>query len=985
MRDGEDWARADGLLAEALERPREERRAWLRGACGGDDALRARVEELLELAEGEDDLLTPGGGLQGPVAEELERSLARLADQELAPGARLGPYEIRELLGVGGMGRVYRAHDPKLDRSVAIKALSGPLAQEESSLRRFEREARVLATLNHPNIGSIYDLEVFDGRPYLILEYVAGETLDQRLERQVPREEQTIEIALQIAAALEEAHSKGIVHRDLKPSNVKIDPAGRVKVLDFGLARRFDPGRARADASGSVTGQGMVLGTAPYMSPEQARGDEVDARSDIWAFGCLLYELLTGRRAFKGRTVSDLLASVLRDSVDLESLPPHTAPALRRMLGRCLQKDPRRRFQHVGDIRVVLAELQERPDAARVGAADASRGSRVLARLVWAVAGAALGALLVVGWLGRPAGTPAPGGAAGVQRFVLDLPPGVELPSGDYAPPMTLAPDAGAVALIGEADGEVELYHRALERLDWVRIPGTQGAWQPFFSTDGREIGFFASGRLQRVALDGTLPVTVARVGPNPRGATWTAGGAIVFGASHTSSLSIVDARGGTPAPFTELDAAAGERSHRWPQALPDGDGVLFTVDYHEKTFDEAGLAVASLATGKRRLVLAGGSHGRYLPGGHLVFARQGRLYSVPFDLKLGKVTGAPRIVLEGVAYDLRNGGSEFAVAGDGSLAYVPEPLQSDERRLAWRDVAGAREIVTEEARRYHDPALDPDGRRLALRLGDPMASDVWTLDLATGTLAQVTFGLRAFRPVWSPDGKSLALGVNDERGWRLVLAGADGQTPPVTLYTSSHRLYPGVFTPDGRTLVFQERREESGWDLLLIALDESGRPLGEVAPLLATAANETNPDLSADGSLVAYESDGAAGLINVYVQPFGRAGARVDVSSRGGRWPHWGSGGELYYWSAFDEWMRRVDCRTEGGRLLVGAPEEIWSGREQPVVVSLSEFLGRGFDLDPAHRRFLTLEAADLPAGRLAPRIVLALRWARGLSSAGN
>jgi len=979
MGDGEDWARADGLLAEALERPREERRAWLRLACGGDDALRARVDELLVLAEREDDLLIPGGGLHGPVAEELERSLERLSDQELAPGTLLGPYEIRELLGVGGMGRVYRAHDPKLDRSVAIKALSGPLAQEETSLRRFEREARVLATLNHPNIASIHDLERIDGRPYLVLEFVPGETVEQMLRRQVPREEKAVEIALQIAAALEEAHAKGIVHRDLKPSNVKIDHAGRVKVLDFGLARRFDAEGSGGGGSANVTDQGMVLGTAPYMSPEQARGDEVDARSDIWAFGCLLYELLTGRRAFKGRTVSDLLASVLRDPVDLESLPPRTSPALHRMLRRCLQKDPRRRFQHVGDIRVVLGELQEDPAAGLAPSEPTMGGSRLTAALAWATAGLAAGALLVVAF-GHQAASPGAAGASGVQRFVLDLPPGVELPSGDYAPPMSLAPDAGAVALIGEEDGEVHLYHRTLERLDWVRLPGTAGAWQPFFSADGREVGFFASGRLQRVALDGTLPVTVARVGPNPRGATWTAGGAIVFGASHTSALAVVDARGGTPAPFTTLDEAAEERSHRWPQALPDGDGVLFTVDYHEKTFDEAALAVASLATGERRIVLAGGSHGRYLPGGHLVFARQGRLYSVPFDLERREVTGEPRIAIEGVAYDLRNGGGEFAVASDGSLAYVPEALLSAERRLAWRDVSGEREVVTEGARRFHDPALDPEGRRLALRLGDPMASDVWTLDLASGTLAQVTFGLRAFRPVWSPDGKSLALGVSEDRGWRLILAGADGQAPPVTLRESSHRLYPGVFTPDGRTLVFQERRERSGWDLLRVDLDGAGRPIGEAQELLATAANETNPDLSADGSLVAYESDEAEGLINVYVRPFGRPGARVDVSGRGGRWPHWGEGGELYYWSPFDEWMRRVGCRTEGGRLLVGAPERIWSGRGQPIVVTVSEFLGRGFDLDPARRRFLTLEAADAPAERLTPRIVLALRWERGM-----
>ncbi|MCB1007325.1 MAG: serine/threonine protein kinase, partial [Acidobacteria bacterium] len=747
LRPGGDFERVDRLLEEALELPPEEREEWLENACGGDESLRARVGELLELSHREDDLLTPGGGLAGPVADALEKTLERQLERPLEPGSRLGPFEVRELLGVGGMGRVYLAHDPKLARNVAIKALSGGLSSDPSALRRFEREARVLATLSHPNIASIYDLEVLEGSPFLILEYVEGETLDEMLQRQLPRTGQVIDISLQILAALEEAHSKGIVHRDLKPSNVKIDRAGRVKVLDFGLARRIDVRGPGERGSGSVTGSGLVLGTAPYMSPEQARGDEVDARTDIWSFGCLLFELLTGRRAFQGRTVSDLLASVLRDPVDIDSLPPRTPEELHRILRRCLQKDPQRRFQHVGDIRVELAELRERREPVSASRRPVSGASRTTANpLPWAIAAAAVVALVGV-LLWRSSAAPGAAGGIGVQQFVLGPPPGLELPSGDYAPPMTLAPDGGAVALMAASGEEVNLYYRTLERLEWIRLPGTRGAWQPFFSSDGRDIGFFASGRLQRVALDGTQPTSLAQVGANPRGATWTGDGRIVFGASQTSALSIVDARGGTPTPFTQLDEGAGERSHRWPQALPGGEWVLFTIDYRETTFDDAALAIASLETRERRTVLRGGSHGRYLPSGHLLFARQGSLHAVPFDLASGRVTGTPRVVLEGVAYDLRNGGSKFAVADDGSLAYVPDPLQSDEHRLVWRGVDGRREVITEESRRYHDPALDPAGRRVALRVGDPMSSDVWTLDLASGTLAQVTFGLRAFRP----------------------------------------------------------------------------------------------------------------------------------------------------------------------------------------------------------------------------------------------
>jgi len=984
VRPDSDFERVDRLLDEALEQPPDAREGWLAEACGGDEALRARVAELLELSRRDDDLLTPGGGLAGPVAEALEKTLERQLEHPLEPGSRLGPFEVRELLGVGGMGRVYLARDPKLARNVAIKALSGALANEPSSLRRFEREARVLATLSHPNIASIHDLEVLDGSPYLILEYVEGDTLDEMLQRQIPRTDQVIEIALQILAALEEAHSKGIVHRDLKPSNVKIDSTGRVKVLDFGLARRMEAGGAGERGSGSVTGSGLVLGTAPYMSPEQARGDEVDARTDIWSFGCLLFELVTGRRAFQGRTVSDLLASVLRDPVDLEALPPRTPEELRRVLRRCLQKDPRRRYQHVGDIRVELAELRERSEPVSASRRPVSDRIRTTGSLPWAIAVAALAALVAV-WLWRSPGTSEPRDEIGVQRFLLDLPPGLELPSGDYAPPMTLAPDGSAVALMASNGDEVNLYHRTLERLDWVRLPGTKGAWQPFFSSGGRDIGFFASGRLQRVALDGTMPISLAHVGANPRGATWTEDGRIVFGASHTSALSIVDARGGTPAPFTALDEPAGERSHRWPQALPGGEWLLFTVDYHEKTFDDAALALVSLKTRERRTVLRGGSHGRYLPSGHLLFARQGSLHAAPFEVASGRVTGAPRVVLEGIAYDLRNGGSKFAVSNDGTLAYVPDPLQSDEHRLVWRGVDGRREVITDEPRRYHDPALGPDGRRVALRVGDPMASDVWTLDLESGTLAQVTFGLRAFRPVWSPDGSRLALGVSDGAVWRLVSVGADGQAPAETLRESEHRLYPGAYTPDGRTLIFQERSEDAGWDLLAVGLDEDGRPAGEALPLLTSVANETNPALSPNGDFIAYESDEGEGPVNVYVKPFGRPGAKVDVSGRGGRWPHWGDGGELFYWSAFDSEMRRANCRVEGGRLLLESQEVLWPDRRRPVVVSVSEYLGRGFDLDPAGRRFLMLEAADAPEERVAPAIVLALRWSRELERGGR
>jgi serine/threonine-protein kinase len=475
--------------------------------------------------------------------------------------------------------------------------------------------------------------------------------------------------------------------------------------------------------------------------------------------------------------------------------------------------------------------------------------------------------------------------------------------------------------------------------------------------------------------------VTVAEVGRNPRGAAWAPDGTIILGPSQTSGLVRVDARGGTPEPLTELDEATGERSHRWPQILPDGKTLLFTVDFQDSTFDDAALEAVSLETGERQTLLQGGAHGRYVPGGHIVYARGGQLFAVPFDLGRLRVTGTPVLVLDGVAYDLRNGGTKFAVADDGALAYVPGRSGSRERRLVWVDTEGAREPVTGNVRRFLDPRLSPDGARIAVRLGDPAASDVWTLDLATGTLAQVTFGLRAFRPTWTADGRSLTIGVHENEGWRLVTVGADGQGDAVTLRESPSRLYPGTWSGDQRTLVYEVRTEGTGWDIYGLEVDASGRPAGEPEPLLATPANETNPALSADGEYLAYESDEEDGLVAVYVRPFRRSGAKVKASTGGGRWPHWGARGELFYWSSFTQQMRRVVHRIREGRFVVTAQELVWTATDT-TDVPLSEFLGRGFDLDPASGRFLMLESAAAGGRPVPSRIVLTQGLARDLLS---
>jgi serine/threonine-protein kinase len=972
MAGDQDWARLDDLLDGALEQPPERRRAWLAEACPDDDALRSRVESLVALAEDDGDTLTPGGGLKGPVWDDVAQELEEGDGLSILPGSRLGPYEVRGVLGAGGMSRVYRAYDPGLDRDVAIKALFRELSAEPASFRRFEREAKLLANLSHPNIASIYGFHVFDGRPYLVLELVEGETLDEILKRGALLPPAAVAVARQVAEALEEAHGKGIVH-------VKVS-RGRVKVLDFGIARKVTPSpKADVDASATLTRAGTVLGTIPYMSPEQARGEVVDERTDIWALGCLLYEMLTGQRAFQGRTVSDLLASVLRDDVDFTPLPPETPPSLRHLLQRCLRRDSRRRLQHVGDVRLELEELEAGGEAP-AGEAPAGRlRRRVWTALPWALAAVA-SLLALAAFVGRrPAKEPSPAEHV-VRRYVLDLPPGTSLPRQDYASPVTLSPDGASVVFLGEGGGTNRLYHRRLERLDWSALPETEGAWQPFFSADGREVGFFRESRLMRVALVGTTPRTVADVGRNPRGATWTPEGTIVFGPSQTSGLVQVDARGGTPQPLTRLDRSTDERSHRWPQVLPDGRSVLFTVDFMDSTFDDAALEVVSLDTGERHTLLQGGAHGRYVPGGQVVYGRGGQLFAVPFDTTRLKITGTPVPVIEGVAYDRRNGGTKLAVADDGTLAYVPGLSGSLDRRLIWVDANGQRERVTEDTRRFLDPQLSPDGRRVAVRIGDPAVSDVWIVDLETGTLAQVTFGLRAFRPTWTRDSRSVTVGVSEDGGWRLVNIDADGQGAVATFLESTNRLYPGTWSPDGRTLVYEEQTPDKGWDIYALEIGASGPPGGEPRPVVATPANENSVNLSSDGSFLAYESDEQEGLVEVYVRPFGRAGAKVKVSTGGGRWPNWHSGGELFYWSSFAQQMYRVPYRVEGGSFVVTAQELVWSAADDSGEVPLSEFLGRGFDLDQKSLRFLTLESAAATARPGPPRIVLAPGWARDL-----
>jgi serine/threonine-protein kinase len=965
-----DWSRLDQLLEDALELQPAERERFLDEACQADAESRARLGELLRIAEDTESGLRAGEALRGPDFEEVAREIETEGLPSLAPGAPLGRFVLGELLGQGGMGSVYRALDPALGREVAIKAVAHDIRRDPGSLRRFEREARLLATLNHPNIAGIYGLELIEGAPYLVLELVEGETLAERLERgRLPLAE-AVAVGVQIADALQEAHEKGIVHRDLKPANVKLAPGGRVKVLDFGIAKLVgasEDGAPPTLASEPTTMPGALLGTAPYMSPEQARGLAVDPRSDVWAFGCVLYEMLTGRRAFQGRTASDVLAAVLRDDIDWTALPAETPREVRRLLRRCLRKEPRDRLQNAGDARIELTDAAtEEPPA------PLPRRTPRIRSLPALLAGLALGALLTAVAVRR---TGLPEGAARVTRLSLDLPAGLTLAE-DFAPPFAFAPDGSSLALVAsEATGPAQLYERPMGGLELRRIPGTEGARQPVFAPDGLSLAFFADRKLKRVPRGGGAVETLAEIGGNLRGASFGSDGSIVLAPHQTSGLVRIEAPRGPLRPLTRVDEAEGETSHRWPQVLPGGRHVLFTVALEGGSYDDARIDAVELASGRRTRVLEGGAYARYVPGGNLAFVRAGRLLAVPFDLETLATRGAPEVVVEGVRYSPQSGGSHFTLSDTGSLAYTPALATTQDHALSVVEPSGRVGRIGETPRPYREPSLSPDSKRAAVVIGDAAESDLWVVDVASGTHSRLTFGMKPRRPTWTSDGERITVGVPHGHGSRLVTVSRDGGGSPDVLLETPHRAYPSAWSPDGRTFVYQERRPETGWDLLALDLGRHG-DFGSPRPLVATPFEEANASLSADGRFLAYESDELDSIFEIYVRPLAGEGPKVRASMAGARWPRFGPPGQLYCWQSSGGGLQRIRYRVEGDRFVVGGVEAVWPGDR----VSMSGF--GGYDVEHARERFLVLEEMGGAAKAPYQHPLIVLDWARELRS---
>jgi serine/threonine-protein kinase len=899
-------------------------------------------------------------------------------------------YKILEKIGQGGMGEVFRASDTKLHRDVAIKLLPDVFASDPERMARFSREAQVLASLNHPNIAAIHGLEDSGGRRALVMELVDGETLEDRLKRGPLSPEEALGLARQIAEALEEAHERGIIHRDLKPANVKVTPGGAVKLLDFGLAKALEgePGSSVArdlsqspTLAGIGTQAGMILGTAAYMSPEQARGQKADRRSDIWSFGAVLYELLTGKQAFAGETVSDVLASVLKADPEWSALPHELPPAAGQLVRRCLVRDPKQRLQSIGDARIALAESLARPAGPGATVHLAPPPAAARARLLpWALFGVtlvALGAAVALRGSGARSVEPPLRLSVAVTDRALDLAIGSSV---------VLSPDGTRLVTVVGDDNAKTVSIRSLDRIDPVQLASGTGTvnipYHPFFSPDGAWVGFVTPSELRKIPASGGTPQTLCRV-ERSRGASWSEDGTIVIAPSPASGLVRVSAAGGQPEPLTKLDAAKGEVTHRWPQALPGGKAVLFTSHKKSRDFDEAALEVVVVATGERKLVHSGGAHGRYVRSGHVVYVNGTTLFAVPFDLARLQTSGSPVPIVENIATSVSEGAGQFSVSDGGRLVYVTADNSVTEYPVQWVDRKGAAASLITEPGTYVNPRLSADGKRLALTVLRDGNWDIWVYDLERGVPTRLTFDPAAeTEQIWSPDGRELAF-ASDKSGLdQLFRKSADGsgETRPLTLpdHTKSS-LWASSWSRDGHIAVTASNTG-SGFDVLVTSADSPDKGV----TFVGSPFRESDAAFSPDGRWLAYASN-ESGRLEVYVRPYPPGGGgRWQVSDGGGAYPRWARDGKQLYYRT-DTGIMSAPVEAVGDTLRVGKPTVAVQGafRGGTTGVGAGGFTFGDYDVSPDGQRFVVFPAGSGPGRAEHPHVTFVTHWFDDLTRA--
>lgn len=890
-------------------------------------------------------------------------------------GAKLGPYEILGLLGRGGMGKVYRALDPRLGREVALKLLPNELFHNHERRRRFEREARSLAAFQHPGIVTLYGFEEADGILCLIMELVEGPTLADRLKRGPLPLPEALRIASQIAEALEAAHERSILHRDLKPSNIKITPEGRVKLIDFGLAK-MEPAESETEqsekptASEETTGFGVAVGTAPYMSPEQARGEAVDHRTDVWAFGCVLYEMLTGRRVFPGKNSVETVAAVLRMEPDWNALPAETPSGIRKLLKRTLIKEKAHRLHDIGDAQLELEEAAAELSSDIKTATAVPTVRRRSRALFWTI-----GLLLVAVVIGLAAWLFLRGSntnTAGVTRLTFAPPAGVKMLTGTPIPwqNLVVSPQGTRSVFIGQ-EGEVRrLYVQAINELEAHPIPNTEEAHTPFFSPDGLWLGYKQGERLKKVPLDGGASLAITDLpGSTVRGASWGENGIIVFSPGINEGLWKVSADGGKPENLTTPDRSKGETSHRWPQILPGGKFVLFTIQ-RGLTISRASIGLLSLENGHWQILLEKTGFARYSPTGHIIFARLGTLYVQPFDLSRIALSGTAVSVVDDVQMDVEaHFYAEMDVSASGALLYVPGFTGKVDRYLFWVDRQGRTQPVTAARQAYNGfPRLSPDGQQVSVTIQrDPETPDVWVIDLATDSRRRVA--TEAVAGEWSPDGKSLVVAALDT----LVRISADGTSPMKVLSRPVLGALPHSWSADGQTIVFTTQSKSfSNWDIGTLPAG-GGKP----TDLLATPYLECAPTLSPDGRYIAYMSE-ESGADEVYVSPFpGPIEKKYRVSVNGGFQPRFSRDGrELFYRSLGDRPKLMSVPIDLSGAFKAGTPQPLFDDKFAYADPSWPTT----YDVSSDGQRFLFLEESIAAPGPTPTRFVLIPHWSRDL-----
>ena len=878
------------------------------------------------------------------------------------------------------MGIVFRARDTKLDRDIAIKTLPEEFTRDADRLARFSREAKLLASLNHPNIAAIYGLEQSGGAPVLILELVEGDTLAERLKSGPIPVEESIRIALQIADALDAAHEKSVMHRDLKPANIKLTPEGQVKVLDFGLAKALSGDEANVNFSNSPTSptmsaaatqQGIILGTAPYMSPEQARGKAVDKRTDVWAFGCVLYEMLTARRAFEGEDVSETLASVIKGAVDFDRIPAPIHPKLREVLIRCLQKDPKRRFRDIGDVRFELESVMADPRGALIQTQTAVNQTPMWRRMapVVAAAIAVVAVAAAVMWTFR-----APSERTGLTRFPFVLPEDQRLTrTGRHM--VAISPDGNNIVYVANN----QLYLRPMAEMESRPIQGTSlDVSTPVFSPDGQWIAFWTAaegGKFKKVAITGGASVTICD-SALPWGASWGPDDQILIGAGP-AGIQRVSANGGKPE--TIVAVKAGEEA-QGPQLLPGGDAVLFTLATGTAAdrWDKAQILVHSLKSGERTVLIEGGSDARYLSTGHIVYALGTTLLAAPFDVKDLQVMGGPVPVIEGVLrFGLGIGAANVSFSDGGSMVYIPGnagTFGTDKRLLALADRMGARKPLPLPPALYFHPRFSPDGKQLVVSTDDGKDVVVWVYDLADATAPRrLTFGGANRFPIWSRDGQRVIFQSDRDGDSGLFWQRADGSGTAERLTKAEEKTFhvANSWSPDGKTLTFSVVGSDPGIWSIAMEPDAKAKVLID-----APSSDQRDSSVSPDGRWITYHST-ESGRTEIYVEPFPPTGAKYQITTTLGYLPVWSSDGKQIVYvqnTAGIGDIMSVDVQTQPS-FVFGKPVPL---PIKGIIQNGGQGNPRGYDISPDGKQFVVmLSASDAESGaRQTQQIYAVLNW---------